>query len=126
MYRKSFFALFFLFCSLFFSPSILSASNMTQLKIVTEFMEAYLHNDLEGMRSLSVSSVGIPHFLQNSKVNLFTGYPSTRKDTTLVVANYENEPDRIAFIWELHVTNHKIDDLYVVYDGIIPEDVIPN
>lgn len=91
--------------------------------VVSNLMYALVKKDEKLARSYVSSEVKIPEIRENTPIAGFSGLPSPKKNVMVSIAYFyaeENNPERIAFIWEVRSNKEKITNIRVVYDGSNP------
>jgi len=91
--------------------------------VVSNLMYAVVKKDEKLARSYVSSEVKIPEIREDTPIKRFSGLPSPEENVRVSIAYFydgENNPERIAFIWEISTNKEKITDIRVVYDGSNP------
>lgn len=91
--------------------------------VVSNFMNTLITKGKEEAMEYVSSDVKIPEIRENTRISGVSGLPSPKENVRVSVAYFddgENEPERIAFIWEITSRENKITDIRVVYDGSNP------
>ncbi|WP_458413263.1 hypothetical protein ACNQFZ_21220 [Schinkia sp. CFF1] len=113
----------------FITIGLLSFSSQTVIAnplkddVFRNFMQTLLTKGEEKAEKYVASDVNIPEIRENTPIRRFAGLPSPKENVRVSIAYFddgENEPERIAFIWEVTSTKDKITDICVVFDGSNP------
>ncbi len=111
---------------IFLSILLLNTLNVTAIQypnIESNFMQAIIEKKDEKAKTYLHSDVKLPKIRENTPFRGFTGLPTSKDNKMVFVAYFndgEDQPSRIAFIWEITSNNTKITNIRVVYDGSNP------
>ncbi|WP_456278815.1 hypothetical protein [Bacillus sp. AK128] len=93
-----------------------------------QFIDAIVHRDQEKLTTLVLPNVTIPDIREDTPISRIKGLPSSKKDTMVLIGHFKEEKlensdegiTRIAFIWEVTLTNNKVSNITVVSDAANP------
>ncbi|WP_077215205.1 hypothetical protein [Bacillus dakarensis] len=106
---------------LFTTQSVLATSSSNE--VVNNFILALVKNNDKLAKSYVSSNVKIPEIRENTPIRGFMKLSSPKENVKVSITYFddgENEPERIAFIWEITSNKEKITNIRVVYDGSNP------
>ncbi|QDP41495.1 hypothetical protein [Radiobacillus deserti] len=107
---------------LFLCSQIVSATPYKS-DVVSNFIHALITKGEDKAEQFLSSDVEIPEIRENTRIKEILGLPTSKDNVHVSVAyidDGEDEPKRIAFIWEIMSTKDKITNIKVVYDGSNP------
>jgi hypothetical protein len=111
------------FAVLFLSTQTVIATTLRDGDVVSNFIHTLVTKGEKEARSFTASDVEIPEIREKTPIRGFSGLNSPYENVRVSIGYFdigENEPDRIAFIWEVTSNKEKVTDIRVVYDGSNP------
>ncbi len=91
--------------------------------VVSDFILTFVKNGEKEASSFTTSDVEIPEIREKTPINSCSGLKSPHENVKVSICYFESredEPERIAFIWEVTSNKEKVTDIRVVYDGSNP------
>ncbi|WP_246938986.1 hypothetical protein [Bacillus pinisoli] len=105
-----------------------AAEEVNKDRVRQQFIDAISKSDQDKLRKLVLPNVKIPEIREDTPIKRIQGLPSSKEDTMVFIGYFgeekvENSDEgitRIAFIWEVTVTNNRVSNIAVVSDAANP------
>ncbi|WP_227940280.1 hypothetical protein [Alkalihalobacillus deserti] len=108
---------------LFLSVETVMATPFKYENVVSNLIHTLVTKGEEEAKSFVASGVEIPEIREKTPITGFSSLNSPDENVRVAIGYFvseENEPERIAFIWEVTSNKEKVTDIRVVYDGSNP------
>lgn len=105
------------------TQTVMATPPFKEGNVVSNFIHTLVRNGEKEARSFTVPDVKIPEIREKTPITGFSGLNSPNENVRVIIGYFEsgeNEPERIAFIWEVTSNKEKVTDIRVVFDGSNP------